>query len=212
MIQFLNPLVLLGLAAAAIPFIIHFFNRFRAERREFSSLMLLKEVSNRQVRRLRMRRWLLLILRTLAVILLVLAPARPVMRGIIASGPRDHLPTSAVMVFDNSASMGYVDANGAVSSVLAARMSRILGWMNPSDRYRLITASNSYQVQGNGWSAVGNDPPQMSLLAPGSGGTDLGPAIQRAAALLLRGLHGGGVSGHSSTPADRPHRAPAPRP
>lgn len=184
MIQFLNPLVLLGLAAAAIPFIIHFLNRFRAERRDFSSLMLLNEVSSRNVRRLRMRRWLLLVLRTLAVVLLVLVPSRPVVRGVFSSGPSDHLPTSVVFIFDNSASMGYVDSRGAVSDRLAGSLEQVRGWLNPQDRCLLITASDDYRVQGRGWGGAQDLPTAGGILSPGYRGTNLGPSVEAAAALL----------------------------
>ena len=105
MIDFLNPFYLFALAAAAIPFIIHFFNRFRAKRREFSSLMLLKEIQNRRMRKLKMHQWLLLVLRTLIIAILVLVPSRPVVKGLFRSGPSDHLPTAAVFILDTSASM-----------------------------------------------------------------------------------------------------------
>ncbi len=185
MIQFLNPLVLLGLAAGAIPFLIHFFSRFRAERREFSSLMLLAEISERQVRRMRMRRWLLLALRTLAVILLVLAPARPVVSGFFKAGPSEHLPAGVVFVFDNSASQGYVDEQGAVGDRLAGRMERIRSWLGNHDRYCLLTAPGGFTAPESGeWLAPGGPGPSGAILRPGSRGGSLGDAVRAAGRLL----------------------------
>jgi len=180
-LQFLNPLVLLGLAAGAIPFIIHFFSRFRAERREFSSLLLLSEVAQRNVRRLRMRRWLLLILRTLAVILLVLVPARPVLRGFFKAGPAEHLPAAVAFVFDNSASQGYVDEHGAVSDRLAARMERVRSWLGGQDRYCLLTAPSGLEASQNSqWLVPGGPGPNGAPLAPGYGTASLGEAVRAA--------------------------------
>ena len=74
---FLNPLVLLGLAAAAIPLIIHLFNFRKPKQVDFSSLAFLRELEKRTMRRMRLKQWLLLLLRTLAIVCLVLAFARP---------------------------------------------------------------------------------------------------------------------------------------
>ncbi|MBN2288942.1 MAG: BatA domain-containing protein [Candidatus Glassbacteria bacterium] len=188
MINFLNPLFLFALAAAAIPFIIHFLNRFRARRQEFSSLMLLKEIQHHQMRRLKMRQWLLLILRTLIIALLVLAPARPVVRGIFRSGPADHLPTAAVFILDTSASLGYVGREGPAFEYLLGRLRLIAGWLNPSDRYRMIAADESYRLLDSQWShpaADNTSTPGLSFPErPGNRATSLGPALAAARDLL----------------------------
>ena len=78
---FLNPLVLLGLAAAAIPIVVHLFNFRRPKTVDFSSLRFLREVERQSMRRVRIRQWLLLALRTLAILFLVLAFAQPTRTG-----------------------------------------------------------------------------------------------------------------------------------
>ncbi|HXG39208.1 MAG TPA: BatA domain-containing protein, partial [Bacteroidota bacterium] len=77
---FLNPLVLLGLLAAAIPILLHLFNLRKLRTIEFSTLTFLKELQKSKIRRIKIRQWLLLLLRTLLVILLVMAFARPTVR------------------------------------------------------------------------------------------------------------------------------------
>jgi len=188
-ISFLNPLVLLGLVAAAIPFIIHFLSRLRARRRDFSSLLLLREVQSRNVRRLKTRQWLLLILRTLLIILLVLAPARPAVKGFFKPGPQEHLPTSAVFVLDVSASIGFVDERGPAIGFLKRRMESILSWMNPADRFRLITASDHFLLNDGAWHSPGEGAPDIfsfrfESLEPEYRGTRLGPALEAASRLL----------------------------
>ena len=74
---FLNPLLLVGLAAAAIPIVVHLFNFRRPQRVDFSTLRFVREIEATAMRRVRIRQWLLLALRTLAVLFLVLAFARP---------------------------------------------------------------------------------------------------------------------------------------
>src|ERR1700710_2127110 len=75
--NFLAPAFLAGLAAIAVPVIIHLIHRERRAVIEFPSLMFLERIPYRSVRRQKIRHLLLLILRCLAVLLLVAAFARP---------------------------------------------------------------------------------------------------------------------------------------
>ena len=188
MINFLNPLFLFALTAVAIPFLIHFFNRFRAKRQEFSSLMLLKEIQNRRMRKRKMRQWLLLILRTLVITLFVLVPARPVLKGLLRSGPADHLPTAAVFILDTSASLGYVGREGSAFEFLLQRLTQISGWLSPADRYHVIAADESYRLLGQQWSRKTDNNLSAPIAPfpqqPGTYATSLGTALTAAAELL----------------------------
>ncbi len=188
MISFLNPIVLLGLVAASVPLIIHFLSRFRAQQREFSSLLLLREVQSRNVRKLKTRQLLLLILRTLIIALLVLAPARPVVRGLFGTGPTDHLPTAAVFILDTSASTGFVHEKGPVISFLAQRLKRIMGWMNPADRFRILSANEGFTAETDSWLSPGERPAQnvsvSENMASSYRGTSLGASLEAASRLL----------------------------
>ena len=90
MIGFLNPIYLLGLAAAAIPILIHLLHRHRAAVLEFSSLRLLKEVEQQVVKRIKLRQLILLILRTIIVALIMLALARPLLRVLVSADIAAH--------------------------------------------------------------------------------------------------------------------------
>ncbi len=98
---FLNKIFLLGLSAAVVPLLIHLFTRKKARKISFSSVEFLRDVAQRETRRLRVRNILLLILRTAVICTFVLAMARPVLQGPLAKGPGS---TAAVVVLDNSAS------------------------------------------------------------------------------------------------------------
>src|SRR3989449_10329845 len=102
---FLNPLVLLGLAAAAIPLILHLLNLRKLRTIEFSTLTFLKELQQTKIRRLKLRQLLLLIVRTLLVVLIILAFARPALRGTILGGIGSEAPSSIVFILDDSFSM-----------------------------------------------------------------------------------------------------------
>ncbi len=100
---FLNPALLWGLLALAVPIIVHFFNLQRPREVLFSNVALVKEVQNTVVRRVKFQRWLLLLLRLLAVAAIVLAFANPV---IIEPGTASLQGNRSVaIVIDNSYSM-----------------------------------------------------------------------------------------------------------
>src|SRR5262249_43731832 len=107
--NFLNPLFLFGLAAAAVPGLIHLFPPRKAREVRFPSLDFLSEVNQSEIRRLRLKQWLLLLLRTLAVALLALAMARPSLRGSASGGSA---ASTLVALVDVSGSMGAPDAEG----------------------------------------------------------------------------------------------------
>jgi hypothetical protein len=110
--EFLNPLALAALAAAAIPLIIHLFNFRRPRRVNFSSLTFVKELQKSTMQRVRIKQWLLLALRILAVACLVLAFARPTLTGTVAGAMGGRAASSVAVVLDNSLSMTLRDAEG----------------------------------------------------------------------------------------------------
>src|SRR3989442_3464300 len=73
----LHPLALVGLAAAAIPALLHLLERRVPPEAEFPPLRYLSEAERQSARRLKLRHLLLLMLRTLLILLIVLAAARP---------------------------------------------------------------------------------------------------------------------------------------
>src|SRR3954465_8335656 len=105
--NFLAPAFLAGLAAIAVPVLIHLINPERKIVVEFPSLMFLQRIPYRSIRRQKIRHLLLLILRCLALALFVLAFARPWFQrskhaGAATSGARE-----VVILIDRSYSMGY---------------------------------------------------------------------------------------------------------
>jgi hypothetical protein len=107
---FLAPLFFLGLAALAVPVLVHLIQRERKTPVEFPSLMFLRRVPYQSVQRRRINNWLLFLLRSAAVLLTVLAFSRPffsqtpVQASIATAGARE-----VVVMLDRSASMGYGD-------------------------------------------------------------------------------------------------------
>ena len=100
---FLNILLLGGMAAAAIPVLLHFFNRSRPRVVPWGAMHLLDAAFQAHTRRLKFEQLLLLLVRCLIPVLLALCMARPVLTGMRAllGGAK----TSLVILLDNSYSM-----------------------------------------------------------------------------------------------------------
>ena len=109
---FLNPVVLIGLAAAAIPIILHLLNLRKLRTIEFSTLRFLKELQQTKIRRLKLRQIILLIIRTLIIIFIVLAFARPTIKGTLFGSIGSHARSTAVIILDNTFSMSVNDEHG----------------------------------------------------------------------------------------------------
>jgi hypothetical protein len=124
---FLNPFVLIGLAAAALPLLLHLLTLRKLRTIEFSSIRFLKELQKTSLRRLRFRQILLLIIRTLLVAAIVLVFARPAIRGSWMSFGEGDAPGTMIIVIDDSPSMELRDQRG--SSLVRAR-SRALSFLN----------------------------------------------------------------------------------
>ena len=104
---FLHPLALLGLAAAAIPALLHLLQRRIPPELEFPAVRYLSAAERESARRLKLRHLLLLILRTALILVIVLAAARPLIR-VRGAGGGAHEPTAVVVILDNSPSSGAV--------------------------------------------------------------------------------------------------------
>lgn len=127
-LNFLNLAFLAGLAAAALPILIHLFSRRPVKDVLFPSLEYLREISLKRVRRVRVRQWLLLALRVLIVALFALAMARPALRGDSARVTKGS--STVVILLDNSYSLG---AHPPVADLSAAAESEAL-WVSAQRR------------------------------------------------------------------------------
>ena len=106
--SFLHPLALLGLAAAAIPALLHLLERRVPPEAEFPPIRYLSEAERQSARRLKLRHLLLLVLRTALIALIVMAAARPLVRSRGPVGGEAHEPTALALILDNSPSSGAV--------------------------------------------------------------------------------------------------------
>ncbi|HQT92411.1 MAG TPA: BatA domain-containing protein, partial [Candidatus Kryptobacter bacterium] len=142
---FLNPLVLFGLIAAGIPVLIHLLQLKKLRQVEFSSIRFLKEIQHASARRVKLRDYILLILRTLAIAALVMAFSRPVLRGFLGSNAK----TSSVIIVDDSPSTTARNEYGEISSQIRSVASSLLNSFHAGDDASLIfTSSPADTTQG----------------------------------------------------------------
>ena len=180
---FLNPLLLFGLAAAAIPLIIHLFNFRRPRRVAFSSLVFLHELKKSTMQRVRVKQWLLLLLRTLAIAALVVAFARPTLTGPLAASLGGSGSTTTVLVVDRSASMTLRDGGGSYQDQVRMLAEALLQQAEPGDEILLVPVpADAYRptFHKNTASAVA----ALKDLETGTGHETLASGIRRASELI----------------------------
>ena len=178
---FLNSAALFGLFAAAIPLILHLLNRRRRHIVEFSTLRFLKQLEKKEMNRLRLKRLLLLLIRTLIVISIVLSFSRPTIRGYL---PGAELSTNAVILLDNSLSMQILNEEMSLFDESTQAVTEILGTFNKNDRLILLSSvQNERDVSADiKWSSPENiDLEDVNISYRSS---DLKSALQKSIKLL----------------------------
>ena len=184
-LAFLVPAFLAGLAAIAIPILVHLRHRERKEPVQFPSLMFLRRIPFREVRRQQIHQWPLFMLRVLAVALLVFAFARPFLRGrdtpLVATGAQGK---ELVILLDRSASMGY---GSRWSRAQAAAREAVTG-MGRDDRASVVLFDQGASVTTRATSDRTLLLAAIDVARPGAATTRYAPAL-RAAGELLTGTH-----------------------
>src|SRR5262245_40269787 len=112
-----------GLAALAIPLIIHLLFRRRSRRVELGTLRFLRVVLEQNAQRRRIKRWLLLALRAACVSLLFLLFARPYLVAREHSAGKDRF---VAILIDRSASMRLKDKDSRLIDQAIARAKKIV--------------------------------------------------------------------------------------
>ena len=181
---FLNPLVLLGLAAAAIPILIHLFNFRKPRTVDFSSLAFLKELQKSTMRRVRIKQWLLLALRTLAIACLVLAFARPTVQSGWAAVFGGQVQTSTALVVDNSLSMTVRDAQGDLMTQAQELASAVIEASETGDELFVVGTAAGGATRPAPFRNAGPALDAVAELDAESGAGTAGNAAGRAFALL----------------------------
>ncbi len=134
---FLAPFFLLGLLAVAIPVIIHFLNLRKPQKVAFSTLSFFSELQKSTIRRLKLKRWLLLIVRVLTVIAVALALARPFLPPGIGSSSNS-TATLYIMVVENGIRMDRVNADGPYLEQAKQLIRSLVNDARDQDRFVIV--------------------------------------------------------------------------
>jgi hypothetical protein len=176
---FLNPIFLLGVLAAGLPVLVHLVRRTRAVKVQFPSLMFLRRIEQKTVRRRRLRNWLLLALRCASLLLLALAFARPYFSGLSTASASASLSSSVILI-DTSYSMRYGDVFNRARQ--AAR--NIINESPASEQFAVVQFSQNYDVVMPMKQSRTEALAAVDQVQPGLGATDYLQAVQTAASLL----------------------------
>jgi hypothetical protein len=179
---FLTPFFLLGLAAIAIPVLIHLIQREKKRVIEFPSLMFVRRIPYQSVRRRRIRHWALLLLRAAAIALIVAAFARPFFRQGAAAAAVGGGAREIVILLDRSASMGYGD-HWARAQEAARTVIRGLG---ADDRATLVLFDKNAEENMRATADRTRLDAAVGAAKVGSGATRYGPALKLADSILSR--------------------------
>lgn len=184
--SFLQSLFLAGIAAAALPVLIHLLSRPKARLVPFSTLEFIRRLQIKQSKRLRIREMLLLLLRVLLIVLLALAFARPALRGAFAGTLAGRARTSVCIVLDVSYSMGLSEeGNRDLLDEAKDRARHVVDLLKEGDEAYLLLASDAPESRF--------DRPthnfrlleaEIEKVTPAAKGTDLALSIREALRVL----------------------------
>lgn len=135
--QFLNPWLLFGLVAVAIPIIVHLFNFRRYRKLYFSNVEFLKELKQQTRKQSTLLHRLILMCRILAVAFIALAFAQPFFAEskVVPSQKQ-----KVVSVFvDNSYSMETEGTRGTLFDEAKAKALEVIAAYAPDDQFQLLT-------------------------------------------------------------------------
>ncbi|MBR6900326.1 MAG: BatA and WFA domain-containing protein [Bacteroidales bacterium] len=135
------PLFLWGLLALAIPIAVHLFQFRRYRKVYFSNVDRLESLQTESRRQSNLRRWLVLLMRCLAIVFLVLAFAQP---SLPDSGQKLRSGATVVSVYlDNSFSMENSTSDGSQLEAAKQKAREIAAAYRPGDRYQLLSNAMS---------------------------------------------------------------------
>jgi len=145
MFTFINLSILTALFAISLPLLIHLFNRQRKKKVSFSSIRFLKYLEKQRLKRLKLYEYLLIIIRSLIILMLVFAFARPTLttKPVFSDeGAR----TTAVIILDSGLNMRRYDKSGNRHLRALEILSQIKKNFKTEDQVYIIPSSDPENV------------------------------------------------------------------
>lgn len=176
-LSFLNPGLLFGALGAALPVILHFLSRRRVRREVFSDLRFLEQAQSRQARSLGVRRWLLLLLRVLALLAVVAGAAGPRWGGLAGATGGG----STLFVIDASASSGARRGAGTVLAAAVADAAAMIRQLPTGATVQVIVAGSRTEALFGDWLPAGDSSAAaLTAIQASDGGFDFGAVLREA--------------------------------
>lgn len=180
---FLNPLLLFGALGVSLPILAHLLNQVQVRRTDWAAMRFLDRTVRVRSRQLRLRDLLLLLLRCAALLLLVMALARPAWTsGSWLPGERR---AGVLIAIDSSFSMGHGPANATRFDEALRQVEVIRGTLLPGDPVTVVMLGGDKRVATR---AMAYEPLRfeeaIADLAAGAGTLDLVDEPERLAELL----------------------------
>jgi hypothetical protein len=139
--SFATPALLWGLALGAAPLIIHLLSKRRYRETSWAAMRFLLEAVRKNARRMRIEQLILLAVRTLILLLLVLALAEPIGTHLGAFF-QPWQPTHRIIVIDSSLSMGLATREETLFARARNTARAIVERGRPGDVFNLVRLSN----------------------------------------------------------------------
>lgn len=137
-----NPAAWIGLLALFAPLLIHLLTRRTPRTLVFPTIRFIRRAQSNLSSLFRVRHWILLLLRTLLVLLVLLAFLRPAWRGAAVAGGDPAAKQRAVLiVIDGSLSMGVSRGGGGPLARARQAAQKIVDSLGAADRCNLIVAA-----------------------------------------------------------------------
>ena len=177
---FLAPLFFVGLAALAIPVLIHLTQREKKMVQQFPSLMFVRRIPYQTVRRRKLRDIALLCVRLAALMLIVAAFARPFLWRPNAATAIGATAREVVVLLDQSYSMAYADRWDRAKAAARDAINRL----GPSDRASVVLFSSGADIALRSTGEKDRLIASMDGATPTAAATRFGPALKVAGSIL----------------------------
>src|SRR5262249_54196385 len=181
---FLNPLLLYGLVAVAIPPAVHFLTRRRYDEVDWGAMQFL-QLSPKSRRKILLEQWLLITIRMAVLGLLAVALAGPVVRSTVFARPEDRRPRTTVILIDASASMGLRHEGRTGSDAAKAWAAGFLSELRRGDRVAVFAVKGDVvPLIGTPTGEAAQARSALELMPQPRGTADWPAAIETAIRLL----------------------------
>ena len=147
---FVAPAFALFAVLAGVPILLHLYGRPRAQVRRFAALRFLIESDKKTAAQRKLREMLLLVARAAAIAAVSLILAKPYLetRSDVGIGGGVGERESAVIVLDDSRSMGFVDGTQTRFAAAQARARRLVDGMGRDSEVAILLTSGAAAPQG----------------------------------------------------------------